>query len=255
MKIPITANKSAEVKIISATKLELKANLEYPDIKYANNQIVQLGFLDTFVINLEDRLEITNSGIKLSYEINYIEEVQPGKFLLYETYRNKSSMFLFPLICKPNSTMDKYYYQLYHYGTYLHCDKYPEFNNGKYLFVVYRFFNHSFYKEFEKELSTQSNLVKTVDFCEDKVLFIFEIPKEYLEVVELFKQGKYLSFPTKVNKILIKFYNNSNEEQTLLIINNSESRRLDMENMLNCKIPIDIPLCSKPRLEEETLKL
>ena len=234
MKIPITANKSAEVKIISATKLELKANLEYPDIKYANNQIVQLGFLDTFVINLGDRLEITNSGIKLSYEINYIEEVQPGKFLLYETYRNKSSMFLFPLICKPNSTMDKYYYQLYHYGTYLHCDKYPEFNNGKYLFVVYRFFNHSFYKEFEKELSTQSNLVKTV---------------------ELFKEGKYLSFPTKVNKILTKFYNNSNEEQTLLIINNSESKRLDMENLLNCKIPIDIPLCSKPRLEEETLKL
>lgn len=255
MEIKLTSNKSAEIKIISATKLELKANLEYPDIKYENNQIVQLGFLDSYNITLGDRIEITNAGIKLLYEINYIEEVQAGKFLLYETYRNKSSMFLFPLVCKPGSTTDKYYYQLYHYGSYLHCDKYPKYNNGKYLFVVYRFFNHSFYKEFEKELSTQSNLVETIDFCGDKVLFIFEIPKQYLEVVELFKQGKYLSFPDKVNKLLTKFYNNSNEEQTLLIINNSETRRLDMEIRLNCKIPIDIPLCSKPRLEEEILKL
>jgi hypothetical protein len=255
MKIEITPNKSAEIKILSARKLELKANLEYPDIKYEKNQITQLGFLDTYTINKGDKVEITNSGVKLAYTINYIENISAGRFFLYETYRNKTSMFLFPLIAKPGSDIDKYYYHLYHYNSYLYCNKYPEFSNGKYLFAVYRFFNHSFYKEFEKELSTQTNLIKTVDIDKDKVLFIFEIPTEYIEGVDLFLSGKFLNFPDKIIKVLHRFYKNSKDESVLQIINNNELRRNKMEKSLRCTIPTTIPTCSIPLITEETLIL
>ena len=161
------------------------------------------------------------------------------------------------MICKPNSTTDKYYYQLYHYGTYLHCDKYPEFNNGKYLFVVYRFFNHSFYKEFEKELSTQSNLVKTVDFCEDKVLFIFEIPKEYLETVELFKEGKYSKFSQDAKSLIIAYSAQAYKYPPLLedltgVLWKHKTRREKLEKELGVTLPKDSELASKINYENET---
>lgn len=254
-KIKLTNSKYAEINITNARQLQIKSNVEYPDIIKTNDNITGLNYYDNFSISLGNTLQIDNSGKKYNYVINYIEEDKAGIFILYEDFRNKTSMFLFPLITKIGTISSNYFYTPYYYNTYLYCNKYPKLNKDNHLFVVYRFFNHHFYTKFESDIQKHSNLVDSIDISADKVLFIFEIPEQHLECINLFKNGDYLKFPKKSIHKLLNFYSDAKGDVIIDVLKNSNERRSAMEYKLKCKIPKHIPTFSKPILTNETLKL
>lgn len=253
--IKLTNNKCAEISIINSRQLRLKTNSEYPTITKENDDIIGLSYYGEFSVNINDTIKIDNADITYNYKVQYIEQESAGSFILTEELRNKTSRFLFPLITHVGAVSGLYYYNQYFYNAYTSCANYPQYNDNKHLFIVYKFFNHEGFKKFETTLQNHKNIVDTIDISVDKVLYIFEMPIEYLECINLFLKGSYLKFPDNSKIKIFQFYADCKSELALEVLKDSAARRKELSIKLGYDIPKDIPTMSKPNIEEEVLKL
>jgi len=58
---------------------------------------------------------------------------------------------------------------------------------------------------YEHKLTDNKLFVKCIDI-ENKVLYIFKFPKEYMDEYELFKEGKYSHFGEDTKQLILKFW-------------------------------------------------
>ena len=244
-------NSYCTIKKINAKQLRVELNTEYPSIEKIDGNIRKLIFSKEFSIDLYDELDMSNGQI---YKVNYIEEESPGTFILIEALTTKTSRFIFPLLFHINEIASKYYYRVYFYNAYLYCNNY---DNDKYIYVVYRFFDTEDYKQLESTLTKNKNFIKLVDINNGKVLFMFKIPERFEVELELFKQGKFLQYSIEAKNRIDCFYrkvDNVEVDQIAIdVIRDNKERRIKLETELGCIIPKSIATISKPTIEEETL--
>ena len=107
---------------------------------FSTSEILSLKFSVENVINIGDIIKIEDND----FVINEIIPSEKGYYLL-ESEINKSAKYVLPLIADRNYATN-FLFKKCLYNTYLYCDKYPQYNDDKHLFLMYKYTNYTIYK-------------------------------------------------------------------------------------------------------------
>ena len=174
---------------------------------------------------------------------------------------NKSKTYLLPLISEFVNIKKEYFYNLE--NTYISDDK-SIYKNCIYLLHNFSFKNPKL-TLYEHTLTDNKLFVDLIDdTANNKVIYVFKFPEEYLHEYKKFKQGKYSEFNLDAKEIILNFYGNiySNNERavsfllkTKQILFKNKILREKYEKELNVKIDTSAELSDPMNEEDETIKL
>lgn len=225
---------------------------------FLTSEILKLKFSVKDIISVGDTISIEEND----FIINEIIPSERGYYLL-ESEINKSAKYVLPLIAD-RTFATNFLFNKCLYNTYLYCNKYPQYNDNKHLFVVYKYVNNPVYKKMEESLFKNPNFIEVFEANSKKTVFIFEIPERYVYDVKLIIEGKYHLIDNFVKSDIIAFYEptkNSDTKYTKLynslkeVFERNVNKTKMLENKLGCKLPKTIGIESKPDINKETLKL
>ena len=174
---------------------------------------------------------------------------------------NKSKTYLLPLISEFVNIKKEYFYNLE--NTYISDDK-SIYKNCIYLLHNFSFKNPKL-TLYEHTLTDNKLFVDLIDdTANNKVIYVFKFPEEYLHEYKKFKQGKYSEFNLDAKEIILNFYGDiySNNERavsfllkTKQILFKNKILREKYEKELNVKIDTSAELSDPMNEEDETIKL
>jgi len=123
--------------------------------------------------------------------------------------------------------------------------------------MVYKFSGKKNFLDYESELMANEYFIETLDIDHDKVLFVFEMPEEMFEVVDLFLDGKYSYLPEKdkIKQFLKYHYKLPKNHRIFHILDRTDILRKALEKDLKVSIPFDLDLSDPPDKELEEFKL
>lgn len=116
---------------------------------------------------------------------------------------NKSKTYLLPLLSE-EVELDKRFYSFLK-DTYI-FDNLNIYKNCIYILHDFNFRNPEF-TSYEHKLINNDLFLDLVDI-DDKVLYIYKFPKQYMFEYEKFKEGKYSQFGEDSKKLIINFFVN-----------------------------------------------
>jgi len=128
------------------------------------------------------------------------------------------------------------------------------FYNNEYAFCLrYEFSGKKEFTQYEKELESNKYYRETIDVNKREVLYIFDIPEDLFNIVDLYLDGKYSYLPNKdiVIGFLMKHFGLTLDNKIIKILNRDESLKQEIEDQLNVKIPDGIDLSSCPNKDNE----
>jgi len=242
-----------EIKMINASKLSVSHNLNKISIlKGTKGNIEQLIFTEEYRIVLGDTLKIRNGSIDYEYDVMYIKQIDNTHFTIESTKKNKSSIFILPLIADKNGS-DFLNYSSYFFNSYLYYVGFDTYNDGNHLFVEYRFFDTEFFYEMEKRLTSLPGYIKSIQPNRNFTVYIFKIPELFEKDIKLFLKGKYSSISTTAKARIILFHKVKVKDYIAQILSRDKDLRKKMELEFDCEIPDNIDLLTKPNIEDEKL--
>lgn len=172
---------------------------------------------------------------------------------------NKSKTYLLPLLSELVDFDIKFYRHLI--NTYIADDQ------GKYedcLLIEHDFsFKIPEFTVYEQQLMDSELFVDLVDI-DDKVLYVFKFPEEYMHEYNCFKEGKYSMYKQDAKELILEFFttiyrNNLNAVDFLLKVKHIlfKNKRLKekIEKDLKVKLPSDAELTDKIDIKNETFEL
>ena len=127
------------------------------------------------------------------------------------------------------------------------------FYENEYKFcLLYEFSGKRDFIKYESELCGSEFYYKTVDIT-DKVLYVFDIPEDLYEIIDLFLSGKYSYLPNKdmIKEFIIDNFGVSANHRIFHILDRSEQLRDEMERKLNTRIPKNLDLSEAPDIKKE----
>jgi len=253
MKISVANKKYIEINIKNGRELTLLHNIDSYKTTIEKNNIQSLTFYD-HIIQVNQPLELKVDSTKTIYLIKEINKVDNYKFSLICERLNKSSIFLLPLIAEKNSNHRAFFFNTFFYNAYIHYEGLEEYNDGKHLFLLYRFFNTDSFKDLEEILRSTNNFVKTYEPNKYFTCFIMEIPIMFQQDVNKILKGKYSNISSTAKSKIITFHEAHTDSEVAHILFKVPKLKEKLENYLGCAIPDDVELCSKPVLELESFK-
>ncbi|MBV1929572.1 MAG: hypothetical protein KUG81_08700 [Gammaproteobacteria bacterium] len=172
---------------------------------------------------------------------------------------NKSKTYLLPLLSEFVDFDAKFYTNI--------VNSYMFEDTGKYkdcIFLLHDFnFREPEFTHYENQLINNDLFVDLVDI-DNKVLYIFKYPKDYMEEYELFKEGKYSHFGGDAKELILTYFtnlykNNINAVEFLLkikhILFKDEKLKRKMERDLKVTLSPEAELSDKMEISNETFKL
>ena len=132
------------------------------------------------------------------------------------------------------------------------------FYNKDYKFcLLYKFSGKKAYLDYEEELMQNEYFSETLDIDHDKVLYVFDMPTELFEIVDLFLEGKYsyLPFKDKIKQFLTYHFKLRKNHKIFHILDRSEILRKFLEEDLKVVIPEELDLSDPPDKQTEEFKL
>lgn len=132
------------------------------------------------------------------------------------------------------------------------------FYEDSYKFCIkYKFSGKKEFTDFERELERNPLYYKTIDINKNEVVYIFHIPIELMDIIDLFLEGKYSYIPRKevINEFFINKFNLPLNNKISKILNRDEDLRQELEEQLNVTIPEGLDLSSPPIIEDEIFKI
>lgn len=162
---------------------------------------------------------------------------------VHELKPNKSKTYLLPYI--DAYIPIKFFAQL--------KNTYVSFNNSYSFCLRYEYSAKKQFVDYERELEKNKYYKKTIDISKKEVLYVFDIPEDLFDVVDLYMSGKYSYLPQKevVIGFLMKNFGLTIENKIIKILNRDEKLKEEIEDQLNVKIPDGMDLSSKPDVEDE----
>lgn len=172
---------------------------------------------------------------------------------------NKSKTYLLPLLSEIVNFDNKFYTNLV--NTYI-FDDLGEYKNC--IFILHDFsFKVPEFTHYEHKLIDNELFVDLIDI-DNRVLYIFKFPEDYMTEYNLYKEGKYSHFGEDAKELILGFFtniyrNNINAVGFLLkvkhILFRNEKLKQKMERDLNVKISTDAELSDRMEISEETFEL
>lgn len=172
---------------------------------------------------------------------------------------NKSKTYLLPLLSEIVGFDPKYFGYLQ--NTYIGDE------TGKYkdcLLVLHDFsFRNPEFTAYEHNLIKNESFVDLVDI-DNKVLYIFKFPEEYMHEYNKFKEGKYGDFGIDAKELILDFFTNvysgnANALPFLLktkqILFRDKKLREQLEKDLDVKISSTADLSDTPDLDSEIFNI
>lgn len=131
---------------------------------------------------------------------------------------------------------------------------YIAFNDEYYYWcMLYEFSGKLDFTTYEEKLENNPYYVKTIDTDKTHVLYIFSIPEELNDVINLFVSGKYSKLPDRDNliKYLVRTYNLPLNHDIVKILKKDPKLKERLENELDVIIDDDLDLSDLPDLNSE----
>lgn len=127
------------------------------------------------------------------------------------------------------------------------------YNNEYSICLRYDYSGKRSFAEYEKELQGNKYYRSTIDISKREVMFVFDIPEELYEVIDLYTSGKYSYLPNKEHLLgfLKENFGLTTNSKITKIINRDDELRKEIEEELNVRIPKGQDLSSKPDLDNE----
>lgn len=174
---------------------------------------------------------------------------------------NKSKTYLLPLLSEFVDIRKQYFYNLE--NTFISDDINMHEN------CIYLQHNFSFKNPkltlYENQLTENDFFVDLIDDTDNnKVIYVFKFPEEYMHEYNKFKEGKYSEFTRDAKEIILNFYGDiySNNERavgfllkTKQILFKNKILREKYERELNVKIDSTAELSDPMNEEDETINL
>jgi len=175
--------------------------------------------------------------------------------------KNKSRTYLLPLLSELIK-FDKKFIDLLT-NTFM-CDDADKYKD--HFYVEHKFdFKSPDFTAYEHELTNNELFVESIDI-DDKVIYIFKFPEEYLHEYQAFKDSRYSAFGIDAKELILKFWTNIYEEEPAAIpvllkikqiLFKEEKLKKQIEKELSSKrhlveIPSDAELGEYVDVENET---
>ena len=131
---------------------------------------------------------------------------------------------------------------------------YIAFNDEYYYWcMLYEFSGKLDFTTYEEKLENNPYYVKTIDTDKTHVLYIFSIPDELNDVINLFVSGKYSKLPDRDDliKYLVRTYNLPLNHDIVRILRKDPKLKERLENELDVIIDDDLDLSDLPDLNSE----
>lgn len=131
------------------------------------------------------------------------------------------------------------------------------FLNDEYkICLLYEYSAKKDFAEYENELETNEYYNRTIDVDKKTVLYVFDVPLELMDCLDMFLSGKISYMPKREVMIsfLVKNFNVKKDDDLIKIIKRDPKYKEKLELELNVKIPDGLDLTSSPDIENETFK-
>jgi hypothetical protein len=245
--IKLAYDKSIFYKVLNARSIQISSNVSYINAqKDKEDNIISLDLGGIHTITIKDKFEIKLLDRVSYYSINYIEEGGNNSYILLSHQRNKSTVYLLPMLGM-YKTFYTGEYNVNYEGYLINCYITEDY---KFLNLLYRFSTYETYKLLEGELMQHKQFVKHIDLKE-YVVYKFKIPEVYLEDVNLFLHGKYSKMNNIYKNKIIAFNGYMPNHRVSSTLFKKEPLKRHWENYLDLKFDEHMELESKPNLKEE----
>jgi len=252
---------------LNSSTLKLETEGVVTDIEYSDTlakEITSITINDDYRVTRHGAFTIPFEDREVTYEINYIHQVNDQEFTLCSELRNRTTLYLLPAlgllpltpaVKELNKTtqdeMKRYCINTYLINAYISNKRYSV------LELVYRFSNHSTYKLLEECLMQHPGFIKAVDRYryDDFVSFKIEIPKEHKIEVATFLRGLYSEFSSSLKVKILKFHKLGKHSKMYKVLYQKEDLRQYLEEDLGVKLAADSQLDSKPDTNQEFIEL
>jgi len=246
------------LKPVNSNSLQVWTNSSVTNIevtKDLNRDIKSFTIGENYTIHVGDSITIPCDDCnKKTYEVNTIIRLEENSFLLLTHLKNKTSLYILPVLDRLTLTakaskLDYHTKQeITHYcaNTYL-INAYLG-KDGKTIDLLYRFSTHQTYRLLEECLLGHPRILKVVDGFKNKeyVIFRFNVPIDYVDDIELFRNGKYSQMSSRLKREIIKFHKFTSKSRVYQVLYKKEELRLLLERELAASISEDSELDSVP---------
>jgi hypothetical protein len=117
--------------------------------------------------------------------------------------------------------------------------------------LLYRFSGEPTFSKFESALCSFRNFRKRVDPDPYHVLFVFDVPDDAKSSYNAYRDGKYSRIDDIWKLRILEFHDFDIDGHTGKILFQAPSLRAQLEEELDCELPADAELHSKPNLDIE----
>tara|TARA_R110002012_G_scaffold118547_1_gene267403 strand:- start:302 stop:802 length:501 start_codon:yes stop_codon:yes gene_type:complete len=135
-------------------------------------------------------------------------------------------------------------------NTYIGAREYPEHDN--HIFLLYKFQGTKNFIEYEDYLENNLLFNSKYDPDENHVMFIFNVPKDYQPIYDLYKSGKYSEFFDDYKIQIFKFHGitDSNHKIAKVLFKHPDLRE-EWEERIGVEIPENQEVSSIPNMNLE----
>jgi hypothetical protein len=246
-------NGRIDIRIINSSTLSLTHNVDTIQVKKGKyGKIEQLIFSDDVSVILGEAINVEKNKNIHKYSVRGIIRESNTSYKIISTIRNKSSIFILPLIAN-NKKKPFFFYDSYFYNSYLRMSEYDTYNDGGYIFLKYRFFDSDHFYAMERDIMALPQYIKTVQPDKDFTIYIFKIPEQFKKDVKLFMLGRYSRVSTTAKARIILFHEVRTTDKIGQILYKDKELRKRIEEDLGCDVPEEIDLLTKPQMEQETI--
>lgn len=172
---------------------------------------------------------------------------------------NKSKTYLLPLLSELIGFKKEFFKNLENTYIFDDLNKYKDC-----IFILHDFsFRNPEYTKYENYIIDNEYFVDLIDI-NDKVLYIFKFPEEYLHEYNTFKEGKYSYYKKDAKELILDFYSNiykfnPNAINFLIkvkqILFKDKKLKEKIENELKVKLSSDAELTDIMNKDNETFNI
>lgn len=206
------------------------------------DEIVALSF-DSRSITLHETVNVDKKPFKVNNINLEIIDFKPS-YELSVARLNKSSLFLLPML---GGTRRLFMYDKLFVNAFINVEQYE-----RCIGLLYRFSGDTMFLKFEQALKKFRNFKDTFDPSPYFVMFVFDVPADYLRDYELFIKGKYSKLSPNYKSKILEFHGFTIHGQMASILFQDEKRRLRLQEELDAEIEPGSELLSIIDIEEET---
>lgn len=258
--------KNVSYRLVNSFTIEINSDFHIEEYK-KDGDVTKLVIKDE-EIKLKDSFKFRFDERDIEYDINKIVKVDDGTYLLQTDKRNRTTLYILPLLgflntCdvkkkfnkKTLEEISKYCYNTYLINAYIGGEGIDSLEG--YLYLKFRYSSHKTYQSVELLVTEHPLFVKIIDDRKSFIYIKLRIPGEYMEDIRLFLKGKYSKLSKDLKRNIMNFHKlhqKSNLYQILYKKDEDCNYRKILEKELNTCLK-GAELDDVPSLEENLIKI